>query len=72
MLFYLPKVTSLEENGKIRSYLPEIKFIVLLYAYSTSHFVLHNFLSTFMIIFFILVDTLFTQCALKCATQVMS
>ena len=45
------------------------------YAYSTGHFVLHDFLSTFMIIFFMLVDTLFTQCALKCkkcATQMMS
>ena len=42
------------------------------YAYLTGHFVLHSFLSTFMIIFFMLVDTLFTQCALKCkkcATQ---
>ena len=36
------------------------------YAYSTGHFVLHDFLSTFMIMFFMLVDTLFTQCALKC------
>ena len=52
---------------------------------STSHFnSLHLFdwsfrasrlLSTFMIIFFMLVDTLFIQCALKCkkcATQLMS
>ena len=45
------------------------------YAYSTGHFVLQDFLSTFIIIFFMLVDTLFTQCALKCkkcATQMMS
>ena len=42
---------------------------------STGHFVLHDFLSTRMIIFFMLVDTLFTQCAFKCkkcATQIMS
>ena len=40
--------------------------ILIDYAYSTGHFVLHDFLSTFMIISFKLVDTLFTQCALKC------
>ena len=39
---------------------------VIKYAYSTGYFVLHDFLSTFMIIFFMLVDTLFIQCALKC------
>ena len=36
------------------------------YAYSTGQFVLHDFLSTFMNIFFMLVDTLFTQRAIKC------
>ena len=36
------------------------------YAYSTGHFVLHDFLSTFTTIFLMLVDTLFAQCALKC------
>ena len=44
------------------------------YAYSTGHFVLHDILSTFMIIFFMLVDTLFTR-TLKCrkyATQMKS
>ena len=30
--------------------------------YSTGHFVLHDFLSTFMIILFMLVDRLVTQC----------
>ena len=36
-----------------------------LVAYSTDHFVLHDFLNTCLIIFFKLVDILFTQCALK-------
>ena len=43
-----------------------VKYDTTQYAYSTGHFVLHDFLSTFMIIFFMLVDTFFTQCALKC------
>ena len=56
------------------------------YAYSTGHFVIHDFLSTLVIIFVMLVDTLLTQCALnvkicntdevikcrKCATQMKS
>ena len=40
-----------------------VSFPIATVCYVNTPIVLHDFLSTFMIIFFMLVDTLFTQCA---------